>query len=164
MKGFIEFVREQGVMGLAVGFILGAASHHVLDSILHFDQGTLHRDPQGPNYLNKRFFVPKIKFTPTDWKMLFADFAIAGVLFGFIFFSRPLESMPHIIAGTIGGLFPDLLHGSPLWSAKLIKNSRLVAKYQSLHTFFHWTAGPKQKLLGTATQIIFISFALYRLF
>lgn len=25
MKGFIHFIREQGVMGLAVGFILGAA-------------------------------------------------------------------------------------------------------------------------------------------
>ncbi|MCX6732284.1 MAG: MscL family protein [Candidatus Roizmanbacteria bacterium] len=25
MKGFIEFIREQGVMGLAVGFILGGA-------------------------------------------------------------------------------------------------------------------------------------------
>ncbi len=147
-----------------LGFILGALSHHVLDSIIHFDQGSLHRDPQGPNYLNRRFFVPKIKFTPTDWKMLFSDFALAGVLFGFILFSKPLEALPHIIAGTLGGLFPDLLHGSPLWSAKLIKKNRLVAKYNSLHTFFHWTAGLKQKYLGLLTQIILIALALYKLF
>lgn len=149
---------------MAVGFILGVASHHILDSIIHFDQGTLHRDPQGPNYLHHRFFIPKIKFTPTDWKILFVDFGIAGILFGLIFLSKPLGVIPHIIAGTLGGLFPDLLHGSPLWSAKLIQKNRLVAKYNSLHSFFHWTANPKQKLLGLATQLLLISFALYKLF
>lgn len=34
MKGFIEFVREQGVMGLAVGFILGGAVSKVVTSLV----------------------------------------------------------------------------------------------------------------------------------
>lgn len=34
MKGFIEFVREQGVMGLAVGFILGGAVSKVVASLV----------------------------------------------------------------------------------------------------------------------------------
>lgn len=34
MKGFIEFVREQGVVGLAVGFILGGAISKVVSSIV----------------------------------------------------------------------------------------------------------------------------------
>lgn len=34
MKGFIEFVREQGVMGLAVGFILGGAVSKLVASIV----------------------------------------------------------------------------------------------------------------------------------
>jgi len=34
MKGFIEFVREQGVMGLAVGFILGGAISKVVASLV----------------------------------------------------------------------------------------------------------------------------------
>ena len=34
MKGFIEFIREQGVVGLAVGFILGGAVSKVVSSIV----------------------------------------------------------------------------------------------------------------------------------
>ncbi len=34
MKGFIDFVRKQGVVGLAVGFILGGAISKVVSSIV----------------------------------------------------------------------------------------------------------------------------------
>lgn len=34
MKGFIDFIREQGVVGLAVGFILGGAVSKVVTSIV----------------------------------------------------------------------------------------------------------------------------------
>jgi len=34
MKGFIEFIRKQGVMGLAVGFILGGAVSKVVASLV----------------------------------------------------------------------------------------------------------------------------------
>ena len=34
MKGFIEFIREQGVVGLAVGFILGGAVSKVVQAIV----------------------------------------------------------------------------------------------------------------------------------
>ena len=34
MKGFIHFVREQGVVGLAVGFILGGALSAVVKSLV----------------------------------------------------------------------------------------------------------------------------------
>jgi large conductance mechanosensitive channel len=34
MKGFLTFVREQGVVGLAVGFILGGAVSKVLSSLV----------------------------------------------------------------------------------------------------------------------------------
>lgn len=34
MKGFIEFIRRQGVVGLAVGFILGGAVSKVVSSIV----------------------------------------------------------------------------------------------------------------------------------
>ncbi|MFA6981792.1 MAG: MscL family protein [Patescibacteria group bacterium] len=34
MKGFVEFIREQGVMGLAVGFILGGAVSKVVASLV----------------------------------------------------------------------------------------------------------------------------------
>ncbi|PIS21358.1 large conductance mechanosensitive channel protein MscL [candidate division WWE3 bacterium CG_4_10_14_0_2_um_filter_42_7] len=35
MKGFIEFIRGQGVMGLAVGFILGGAVSKVVASLVN---------------------------------------------------------------------------------------------------------------------------------
>lgn len=34
MKGFMEFIREQGVVGLAVGFILGGAVSKVVASLV----------------------------------------------------------------------------------------------------------------------------------
>ena len=34
MKGFLEFVREQGVVGLAVGFILGGSVSKVVTSVV----------------------------------------------------------------------------------------------------------------------------------
>lgn len=34
MKGFLEFIREQGVVGLAVGFILGGSVSKVVTSIV----------------------------------------------------------------------------------------------------------------------------------
>ncbi len=34
MKGFLEFVREQGVVGLAVGFILGGAVSDLVKSLI----------------------------------------------------------------------------------------------------------------------------------
>ena len=34
MKGFLTFIREQGVMGLAVGFILGGAVSKVVTSLV----------------------------------------------------------------------------------------------------------------------------------
>ncbi|NCO11896.1 MAG: MscL family protein [Candidatus Pacebacteria bacterium] len=34
MKGFLEFVREQGVVGLATGFILGGAVSKVVTSLV----------------------------------------------------------------------------------------------------------------------------------
>lgn len=35
MKGFIEFIRKQGVVGLATGFILGGALSAVVSSIVN---------------------------------------------------------------------------------------------------------------------------------
>ncbi len=34
MKGFVDFLREQGVVGLAVGFILGGAVSKVVSSLV----------------------------------------------------------------------------------------------------------------------------------
>ena len=35
LQGFLDFIREQGVVGLAVGFVLGVAAKGVVDSIVN---------------------------------------------------------------------------------------------------------------------------------
>lgn len=35
LQGFFDFIREQGVVGLAVGFVLGVAAKAVVDSIVN---------------------------------------------------------------------------------------------------------------------------------
>jgi hypothetical protein len=35
LQGFVDFVREQGVVGLAIGLILGFASKTVVDSLVN---------------------------------------------------------------------------------------------------------------------------------
>lgn len=35
MKGFVNFVREQGVVGLAIGFILGGAISKIVSSLVN---------------------------------------------------------------------------------------------------------------------------------
>ena len=35
MKGFVDFIREQGVVGLAVGFILGGSINSVVTAFVH---------------------------------------------------------------------------------------------------------------------------------
>ena len=35
MKGFLDFIREQGVVGLAVGFILGGAVSKLVASLVN---------------------------------------------------------------------------------------------------------------------------------
>ena len=35
LQGFIDFIREQGVVGLAVGLVLGVASKSVIDSLVN---------------------------------------------------------------------------------------------------------------------------------
>lgn len=34
MKGFLNFIREQGVVGLAIGFILGGSAREVVNSLV----------------------------------------------------------------------------------------------------------------------------------
>lgn len=35
MRGFITFIREQGIMGLAIGFLLGGAASRVVSSLVN---------------------------------------------------------------------------------------------------------------------------------
>ena len=63
MKGFINFIREQGVVGLAVGFILGGAISKVVSAIVNDlvknKELNLHIRPDGSTKYNNS---PDFKF------------------------------------------------------------------------------------------------------
>lgn len=148
------------------GFAGGVLSHHVLDALPHFDQGSFYTTKSGAKYLGtKAEHSFDAKFSRRDWVMLFADLVTAGVLFLTIFAHSPASAWPLIVWGALGGLLPDIIDSSPLWSKKLRENITLIKKYNSFHVFFHWTVARDEIALGVITQLILLTASLsYLLF
>ena len=145
------------------GFLAGAVSHHVLDSILHFDQGSFRIQKSGAKYMGREavlFSGYNEKFSKRDWVMLGVDFALAAILFVIIFSSLPESGWLLIMMGGLGGLAPDILDSSPLWSSKIREEISLVRIYHKFHTYFHWTASRSEILWGSLTQVILVIVAI----
>lgn len=145
------------------GFLLSAASHHVLDAIPHFDQGSFYSRRTQPNYIGALAEDIVFKFSRRDWIMLFIDWAVAGILFLAILAASPSLDFRIAIAGAIGGLLPDIIDSSPLWSKRLREKASLISSYHSFHKFFHWTVPQNQIVLGVVTQVAAIATAFYYL-
>lgn len=147
-----------GALGSATGnpyagFIFGVASHHILDAIPHFDQGTFYNKRNKPNYIKPPAEDILFRFSRRDWLVLFIDWSIAGALFLIIFSTQSLNWVS-LLSGVFGGLLPDIIDSSPLWSQKLREKNWLIARYHSFHKFFHWTVPQNHIFLGITTQII----------
>ncbi len=144
--------------------LLGFISHHVLDAVPHFDQGTFYKQQTGPNYLNSRSIEhPDFKFSTRDWIVLFLDWSVSAILFAVIFVYSP-ANLSVAIFGALGGLLPDIIDSSPLWSKKLREKMLIVSKYHKFHEFFHWTIVKDSIFLGLATQVIVVMGTLFYLF
>lgn len=146
------------------GFFGGVASHHVLDAIPHFDQGSFAIARESAPYLGKRSECAEQDFTNRDWAILFADWAVSALLFGVLLWFVPFEHLPLLFSGALGGLLPDIVDSSPLWSKKLRVKSRIVAAYHKFHDFFHWTVVLPRLWLGLATQVLIVGLSLLYLF
>ncbi len=156
------------VVGAAVGsatgnpysaFLVGVVSHHVLDAIPHFDQGTFHTKRNKPNYMGIASEEVAIGFSFRDWAIFAIDVALASVIFSALISQRP-DNMPAMLSGTLGGLVPDMIDSSPLWSKKLREKSSIIRTYHSFHHFFHWTASKQLAIIGILTQVVLIGMAL----
>jgi len=95
MKGFLQFIREQGVVGLAVGFILGGAVSKVVSAlvgdIIQPLLGIALGAAKGLSSASVGFFGAEIKYG--DFIGVLIDFAIvAGVVY-FIFKSLKLDQI-----------------------------------------------------------------------
>ena len=151
------------------GFILGFLSHHLIDAMPHFDQGSFYVLKGGPTYIKsvekKEIEVNGYEesFGKREWIMFFIDVSIAAILFLIIFHTHPPKEWLSIIAGAIGGLLPDIIDSSPLWSEKLRAKIKLVNYYHRFHSFFHWTVGKENFFWELLTQFIIMTFSLYYL-
>lgn len=142
------------------GFLMGVASHHVLDAIPHFDQGTFYTTRNKPNYIGVTPEDISAAFSSRrDWLVLVVDVVLACVVFSVVLSYRP-DNLLALLSGALGGLAPDLIDSSPLWSKKLREKFSLLKKYHSFHHFFHWTASKQLAILGIVTQFILIVAAL----
>jgi hypothetical protein len=137
-----------------LGFGLGVISHHFLDALPHFDQGSFYIDKdKGPEWAGAVYGERKPFKVRRDWVMLFVDFAISGVIFFIIFYKLPAHYWILIIAGAAGGLLPDILDGSPFWKEKFRKTASGGACHK-IHNFFHWPLSIKFWYLGIGIQVI----------
>ena len=135
-------------LGVATGnpigaFLVGTASHIVLDQIPHTDPGIFLKN-------NELKVWPK-------WIYYFAYLDIlAGVTVVLILASQTNSSnWLNLFAGAFGGIFLDLLDNVPYWSKKFRKT--IIG--QSIHAFhdkFHFTVDSQHLIWGILTQIIVV--------
>ena len=141
----------------ALGFAIGFLSHHVLDSIPHFDQGSFYISRQRAPYLGKFAESERDGFNGRDWVMLIIDMFLAITAFSLILFLNPQKSWLLILAGALGGLMPDIIGSSPLWPKKMAEKIKLAGVYRKFHSFFHWTVVSRKFYWGLVTQAILIA-------
>ncbi len=128
----------------AAGFVLGVASHFVLDAVPHTDPGTWHyNEAFSTHSLDIRDFTT-------------ASLDVASAVFGFALLSgsAPLVAAAPI-AGAIGGALPDLFVVLGLVFKKL-PSWKPVKWYYDLVETYHYTARPSQWVLGVVTQLAVI--------
>ena len=82
MRGFIDFVREQGVVGLAVGFILGGAVSKVVTAVVTDLVNPLLGVALGAakGLTTATFSIGPVKFLYGDFLSVLIDFAVVALV------------------------------------------------------------------------------------
>ncbi len=94
MKGFIEFVRKQGVVGLAIGFIVGSATGVVVNSLVNdLINPLIGLIIQTKNLNNLVFHVGKATFSYGNFISVVINFLIILAVVYFIFKVLKLEKL-----------------------------------------------------------------------
>lgn len=95
MKGFMQFIREQGVVGLAVGFILGGAVSKVVSAlvsdIIQPVLGIVLGATKGLSAASFSFAGAEVKYG--DFITVSIDFAIIAVVVYFVFRALKLDQL-----------------------------------------------------------------------
>lgn len=132
------------IIAIPVAFIVGVASHHVLDKIIHTDSGSFRAENDSDTV--KKGELP---FALTD--------NIVGTLIILAVFIFKEPSWP-MLFGAAGGNFPDVFHHPPAWG----KYTRSMwAGYFRFHETHHATARGSLIVVGVITNILLIIGALF---
>lgn len=95
MKGFIDFIKEQGVISLAIGFIIGAAVvklvnalvQDIINPIIALALGNLE------NLSGAYFKIGTAKIMWGDFVSVFIDFIIVSLVIYFLFVVLGLKNL-----------------------------------------------------------------------
>lgn len=95
MKGFINFVREQGVVGLAVGFILGGAVSKVVSAFVSDIINPLLSIFLGAtkDLKNISFSIGSVQILYGDFLSILIDFIIISFVVYFVFKALGIEKL-----------------------------------------------------------------------
>ncbi len=139
-------------IGLAVpepvaAFGLGVFSHHLADTVPHFDPGSFLLDkPWHPRSTKE--------YTARDWIFVSIDAVLTlGLLIG-AFVILPVERRLAVGAAILGALLPDLVHNIPFWSPGLRKITWIRGWQDHIHRRFQITVPARHWLFGSATQVV----------
>ena len=95
MKGFVKFIREQGVIGLAVGFVLGAAVAKVVaalvEDIINPIVGLLLGKTEGLRAASFHIATAEVKYG--DFLSVLIDFAIVAAVVYFVVHGLRLDKL-----------------------------------------------------------------------
>lgn len=145
-----------GSVGLAtgnpfLGFLVGMASHHVLDMLPHVD-GIPERNE------SRRFSSRNGDWPKSEYIIAYADSFITLVIL--LFVSWHLNDSGKILnffAGAVGGVFPDLMDNVPFWKKRFRATKFGEWYHRSVHKklHFHWHDAHVYKLiLAVLLQIL----------
>ena len=136
-----------------IAFVLGVASHYMLDSLPHWEKLS------GEKFPTLDTETPVEKWPKENLKSAIADVIVTAMFLWYAlwrhssvlhFYSSP------IFWGAFGAVLPDLLTNTPFWN-KIIVKWPVFKEERYVHEYFHITHESQRhmpKYLGLITQIL----------
>lgn len=139
---------------IPAAFIGGLVSHFILDSIPHIDAGWIEAQPN----------IGQTKWSKKLWTAVIVDVAVGTLLFTLV--TPPSVHALPLVAGGIGGLFPDLFDNVPFWRDSW-HATKIGAWFYGWHDKTHFIKLARKNgvhiLWAVVSQLTVLGWALYTL-
>ncbi len=134
--------------GVATGnpylaLLAGVASHHLMDMVPHWDVGSFYAPADTPD-----------KLSPRDLIIATVD-GLASIAFVYLMVRNFGGNDPWtLVAGSVGGVLPDVWHHIPLWKGW---TRRVSQGWLRFHDENHSTVKQSKMFWGVATQLVAVA-------